>query len=130
KAEAILKEILETAGLRSARVTNTTRSFEEQAQVMIEYYKRNGAAETRKTYGTGPGGPAIEIYEKEISSKPFAEVTNHMAKVMRDAIERERSTGGQRHLMHTSDTHCAFDVDPASVADRKAFVREAAKHPK
>lgn len=130
KAEAILKEILQSAGLHSARVTDTTRSFEQQAQTIVDYYKLHGSPAAKHLYASGPGGVAIDIYEKEIKSKPLTEVWRLMAASMRDAIQKERLAGGQRHLMHTSETHCVFDLAPSSIIDRQAFVREAAKHPK
>lgn len=130
KAEAILKEVLQAAGLVTAEVSGTSRTVAQQAQAIVDYYNKHGQKEAKKTYGTGPGGAAIEIYEKELNVKPISEVLRLMAAVIRDELTKERLSGGQKHLMHISDTHCAFDVAPSSITDREAFVREACKHPK
>ncbi len=52
KAERILKEILESAGLSSARISDTTRDFDRQAKVIVDYYNLNDAAAAKKLLRT------------------------------------------------------------------------------
>ena len=129
KAGRVLCEILHQAGLASAKVTSTTRSFEEQARVMVDYYLRHGAESTRTLYGSGPGGKAIAHYEAARGRLPPDALIEQMAALMREAIAKERAAGAQRHLMHTSETHCVFDVAPSSISAPEAFVRAACEHP-
>ncbi|MFM2057873.1 MAG: hypothetical protein RLY71_2258 [Pseudomonadota bacterium] len=130
KAEAVLKEILAAAGLTSARITDVTRTFDEQAQTIVNYYKQHGEVAAKRLYGNGPGGVAVAIFEKESKTSPMFQVLKKMADSMREAIRKERLSGGQRHLMHTSDTHYVFDIAPSSIASSPSFIREASKHPK
>ena len=129
KAELILKNILQTAGLSSARVSDLGRTFDQQAKVIVDYYKLHGSHAARMLYGKGPGGRALDVYEAEVNEKPLQDVLHDMAEVMREQIRIERLHGGQHHLMHTSETHCVFDVAPSSISDRAAFVKAASRHP-
>ena len=91
KAEQILKEILQAAGLSTARVSDLGRTFEQQAKVIVEYYKIHGSQAAKALYGRGPGGQALEVYEAEVKGKPIFEVLRHMADVMREGIRRSVS---------------------------------------
>ncbi|KAA6460329.1 hypothetical protein DYQ86_14935 [Acidobacteria bacterium AB60] len=129
-AANVLQEILRSAGLTTARVSDVGRTFDEQAKVLVDYYKLHGAAAAKALYGHGPGGKAIAIFEEEMKSKPMPEVLRHMSDAMRDAITKEIGHGGQKHLMHTSSTHFVFDVAPSSILNHAAFVKAASQHPK
>lgn len=130
RAEEVLKQILQSAGLLTACISDVGRTFDEQAQVIVSYYKQHGAIAAKSLYGNGPGGKAIAIYESESTTKPLPEVLRHMSDAMREAIRQERLHGGQHHLMHTSETHCVFDVAPSSITNHAAFVQAASTHPK
>lgn len=47
KADAVLKEILQAVDLTSARVSDTTRTFEQQAKTIVDYYKVHGVTRMR-----------------------------------------------------------------------------------
>lgn len=99
-------------------------------KTIVDYYKLHGEAAAKRLYGSGPGGVAIGIYEKENKTAPIFDVLRKMTESMREAIRKERLSGGQKHLMHTSDTHCVFDIAPSSISNQQAFIREASQHPK
>jgi hypothetical protein len=132
KPHRILLEIMRAAHVTHATVTNAPRTFREQAEIMVKYYEKNGAKAARDTYSGGPGKAALDIYEREKPKLALASVIDLMTDAISAGIEAERADGGQKHLMHTSTTHYAFDVDPKTVfpaARRPQFVSSAAKHP-
>lgn len=132
KGNRILREILVTAGLTSAEVRETTRTCKDQAEIIVWYYNIHGAAEAKKTYGGGPGGTAIAIYEANSKSKSRPEVIALMTAAIQTGIAKERSQpGGQTHLMHVSDTHITFDVSIGvkATAEKTPFVKAVSSHP-
>lgn len=122
-------EILRSCGLNEACVTDTTRTVNEQVGAIVAYYKQNGAVAAKKLYGHGPGGNAIGIYEAKIGRNSEDEIVRMMATAIDERLKAERSSGGQRHLMHTSDTHYVFDIAPSSIFRKTAFVHAVCIHP-
>jgi len=120
KPARVLREILEAAGLTSARVSDVTRTIEGQAQAIIQYYKANTPEAAKTLYGNGSGGAAIKIYEKN-TEKPDIK---GMVESIKEAIASDiRRNGRQTSLRHTSDDYFTFDVAPSSIKDKSAFIK-------
>ena len=125
KPQRVLKEILNLAGLTSASVSSITRTIEEQAQEIINYYNRNGAEKTKVLYGRGSGGPAISIYEKDMDSPDIPAMVDSIKERIASDIKRN---GRQTSLRHTSNTYWTFDVRPSSITDKPAFIKAVHSH--
>jgi len=125
KPRRVLKEVLRSAGLKSASVSSVTRTIEQQSHEIINYYKRHGAEKPKKLYGRGSGGPCIEIYEKNTEHPDIAAMVASIKG--RIAIDIKRH-GGQTSLRHTSNTYYTFDVRPSSIDNRTAFINAVKQH--
>jgi hypothetical protein len=109
KAENILTEILDTVGLKSALVTSTVRTPEEQAHAMYENLagagQGKGVDAQRKLY-KGPGNLVIDVYVNLLSIGQTPEwIQTEMA--------REITKVGPQNVSH----HCVGDAAKLSVFD-------------
>lgn len=119
KARRILREILASAGLRSARVTSGGRQSADQARIMYENLQTHGVPHQKNLYGK-TGDRVIDVYDAN-KAKPRADVIDLMKSKI-DAI------GCARVSNHCSNTIEAFDVAPSSLTDKKAFEKAAKAH--
>jgi hypothetical protein len=119
-AEKVLKEIIQAAGLTSARVTSVTRTPADQARIMYENIATHGIAYSYTLYGAN-GDKITKVYEDN-QTKPKKDVIALMA-------EKISEVGPSRISKHCSTTYYVFDVAPSSIAARDAFVKAVNAHP-
>jgi hypothetical protein len=132
EARQVLLEILEAAKLETAEVTSTTRTVEEQAEVMFNYINKNGYDDALELYG--PHGDSI-IEVCKASYAKHKNCTSDILPKMVDETRRqvallEKQGDKRRELMHTSDSHYTIDIRPESLENRAAFAVAVEKHPK
>jgi peptidoglycan hydrolase-like protein with peptidoglycan-binding domain len=111
-ALAVLRGLLDEAGLETATLTSGYRSPHDQARIMYGNLKARGVATEKALYGP-LGDQVIDVYAAH-TDKPRAEVIARM-----EAKIRALGPGNvSRHL--STDEH-VFDVAPSTVADRDRF---------
>jgi hypothetical protein len=109
---AILRNMLDSAGLETATITSGVRSAADQARIMYENIKEHGVEHQKALYGEN-GDKVIDVYADN-SSKPKDEVIA----LMKDKIVE---IGPSKVSKHCSDSHDVFDVDPSTIADKVKF---------
>lgn len=121
QAEKVLKEILVSAGLSTARVTSVSRTPAEQARIMYENCVRHGAAYNKTMYAKS-GDTVIGVYENNWGKPRTTVIQLMLAKI--------QEVGPSRVSSHISDTHYTFDVAPSSipVQARPRFVEAIRGH--
>lgn len=132
EVQKVLHEILTSAKLHSAKVTSTTRTAAEQAEVMFHYVNKKGYDAAIDLYG--PHGDAIirvckasyEKHERCVDADLESMVTETRVQIKILEAQGDKRT----ELMHTSDTHYTIDIDPKSITDGPAFEAAVQKHPK
>ena len=113
---AVLKDILRTAGLRSALVSSTARSPAQQARVMYNNIVAKGVAAQKKLYAAA-GDAVIDAYVKAKAAKKSPD----QIKAAMEAKIIELGPSSVSH--HAADPKIlnVFDVAPSSIEDKKAF---------
>jgi len=122
----VLKEICAKACQKSARITSTARSVEDQARIMYDNIGRDGVASQRRLYAAA-GDMVIDVYEaekKKKSSRSAAEAA------MVEKINDLGPANVSNHLAQGTAI-CTIDVAPSSISDenQEKFLEEAAAHP-
>ena len=125
-ARVVLTEILEAAGVPSARVTSAYRAPAEQVRVMDGYIRRNGAAQARALYG--PEGDAVVAVWERYRSAPEPQRLIEMEAELRRQLP---SAFANKRLMHLNPCYFTFDVSMRSVPATRhaAFIAAAERHP-
>ena len=127
-ANAVLLEIMATAGVDSCEVTSIARDPDAQARVMYENLIGTGVGQGLKDQMMlykEPGRAVIQVWNVN-QAKPRDQVIQLMA-------DKIRQLGPETVSKHCSTTHWVWDVGPHSIPDvdkRGAFARAAASHPK
>lgn len=114
--KAVLKEILNHAGLDSCMITSTSRTPADQARVMYNNLVAHGVAAQKKLYAAA-GDLVIDVYvQQKAAGKNAAKI--------KAAMEAKINAIGPEKISH----HCAdpaklnvIDVSPASIVNKHAF---------
>jgi len=116
----LLIQILQEAGISSARVSSGPRNAHEQAVVMYENLQSQSLADQKELY-MQPGKQVIAVYEAN-AGKSKAEVIAAMeAKI--------NELGPSTVSKHCDNSYYAFDVGPPSIqGHEKAFVDAVKAH--
>lgn len=118
-AEAVLRSIMEQAGIESCEITSVGRTVEDQSRVMFDLcIQPNGVAKTKALY-LNAGDQIVDVFVK-YQALPRAQVEALMAEKI-----REVGPGNVSH--HICDSvHDVFDVAPSSIPAPKkaAFLAE------
>lgn len=112
----VLREIVQTAGLKQVLVSSTSRPPSEQARVMFDNLEKYGVAHQKKLYARA-GQQVIDVYAEQKAEGASADR-------VKAAMERKIvSLGPTKVSRHASDPQVlnVFDVAPSSVHDRPAF---------
>jgi hypothetical protein len=112
-----LREILDSAKVTSAEVTDGPRSAKSQAQAMYNYAKKEGKKEAIALY-CAVGDQALAEFDEK---KPEAEVVSAMEKIVNENSAKARELGCLNHI--TNEVVYAIDVGLNSV--KPESVREA-----
>ncbi len=117
----VLKEILKSAGIASAKVTSVSRTPAEQARVMYENCVSKGAQFNKDMYAAA-GDKVVDVY---IANKDKAR--DIVIALMLDKINEVGPTKVSKHI---SDSHYTFDVAPSSIPSSKhaAFLTAIKAH--
>lgn len=119
RAERILKEILLAAGETSARITDTTRTPEEQALVMYNNILLDGVKIVRDGY-LNPGKQVVDVFVQN-KNKSKKEIIQLMT-------QKINQIGPKKVSKHLDQTVFAFDVAPSSIKDHAAFKKAVLAH--
>lgn len=123
----ILTEILETAGLRSARVTSYRRTARKQAELMYAICARKrGITKARRTYSAA-AERIINIYVKYRKTKKRAQIIDLMTAETKKVLAELGP--GRTTLMHVDSDNHTFDVAPSSIRNKKRFTAAIKAHP-
>lgn len=112
----VLKEIVQTAGLKQVLISSTSRPPAEQARVMFNNLEKYGVAHQKQLYAPA-GQQVIDVYAEQKAKGASADV-------IKAAMERKIvAIGPTRVSRHASDPQVlnVFDVAPSSIRDRGAF---------
>lgn len=126
--EEILLEILEAAGLRSARVSSYHRTARKQAEIMYGICRaRRGVTKARRTY-SAVAERIIDVYVANRKLKRERVIDLMTAETRR--ILQELGPG-RTTLMHVDSRNYTFDVAPSSIGkrNRKRFAAAIKNHP-
>lgn len=112
----VLRDILRTAGLRSALISSTARTPPQQARVMYNNIEAKGVAAQKKLYAAA-GDAVIDVYVKSKAAKKSPD------QIKADMEAKIIELGPTRISHHAADPKVlnVFDVAPSSIADKKAF---------
>ena len=113
--ERVLKEILQAAGLTSARVTSGYRGPFDQARVMYDNIVSKGVAHQKQLYNGKPGVKVIEVYEANSSKAKDAIIA-----AMKKKIEE---IGPAKVSKHGDPNFDVFDVAPSSIKSPAKFLQ-------
>ena len=110
----IIKIALKETGIKTAVITSTIRTPEEQASIMLENAKKN-LKKQYQLYGTD-GDSILKIYEKN-KSKPDAEIKNKMVDKIKD-LEKQ----GKRVSKHcvSKETYLQSNIIDIGLNSMKA----------
>lgn len=120
----VLKDVLKAAGLKSAVVTSTARTPEDQARAMyanlVGSGKGQGVEAQHALYGAAGDLVIDEFVALQKAGKSADEIKQGMA-------DKMRAIGPSKVSRHISDFSklVVFDVGPNSITDHKAFVAAA-----
>lgn len=125
-AMRVLKEICAEACQKSARITSTARSVEDQARIMYDNISRNGVASQRRLYAAA-GDSVIDVYEAE---KKKNASRSAIETAMVDKINAIGPARVSNHLAQGAAI-CTIDVAPSSIlaGNRAKFLEAASAHP-
>ncbi len=117
-SEAVLKEILKTAGESSAVVTSTTRTPQKQAEVMYYNIVSQGVASQKALYGSY-GDQIIDTYVKLTGEKKTA------AQIIAGMKAKIDELGPNNVSKHCGDPNVlqAIDISPGSITNTTAFIK-------
>lgn len=118
-AKKVLREILQSANLTSAKVTSGTRTAADQARVMYDNIKTYGAAHQKNLYGNN-GDKVIDVYVANTDKSKDVVVGLMKEKII--------ALGPSKVSKHCSDTHYTFDVAPSSISNQQKFIQAAKAH--
>lgn len=124
-ARAVLFEIMERAGVHSARVTSAGRSVSGQVRAMYGYIQRHGVAQAHDLYGP-EGDAVIDMYQQH-----RRESRGEILASMKAELERQLPAAfANKRLMHLNPCYYVFDISMRSIPTSKqaAFSRAAADH--
>ena len=119
----ILKDVLRAAGLKSATITSTARTAEDQARAMYNNLEEHGVAPQKALYGPA-GDKVIDVY---IASKAAKKKPDQIKADMEAKIIEIGPSKVSRHCADFTRLN-VFDVGPHSIGDskaNKAFVKAA-----
>lgn len=118
-AAKVLKEILKSAGISTAKVTSVSRTPAEQARVMYENCVSKGAQFNKDMYAAA-GDKVVDVYIANKDKQRDVVIALMLAKI--------NEVGPTKVSKHISDTHYTFDVAPSSIpATKHAKFLEAIK---
>ncbi len=107
-----LREILDAAELKTARITSGVRTATDQARIMYDNIKTHSVEHQKKLYGS-VGDQVIDVYVANAS-----ETEDDVKKLMQEKIEE---LGPEKVSKHCSNTHDVIDVAPSSISNRSKF---------
>ncbi len=137
-----LMEIGAAAGADRLHVTSTTRTAQEQASAIIDYYIECGQAPARRAEGVCGVDLALRVYDPachpgiDLYRPPSEQTRSETIRQMGAAIAANLTRlgparGCMRHVASGADgAHWyAIDIAPSSVADPAAFYDAVTAHP-
>ena len=112
----VLEEILQTAGLKAAMISSTSRSPADQARVMFNNLERYGVEHQKALYAPA-GDRVIDVYAV---SKAANKTSDHIKADMEQKIKEVGPTNVSRHASDPKVLN-VFDVAPSSISNGRAF---------
>jgi len=121
-AAKVLRELLASAGVSSARVGSVSRAPAQQARIMYDSCVSKGAAFNKRMYARA-GDKVVDVYTAHKDDPREAVIKRMLAKIL--------EVGPEPMSKHVNDTHYTFDVAPNSIpADKQpAFLKAIKAHP-
>ncbi|MCY1021234.1 hypothetical protein [Pyxidicoccus sp. MSG2] len=125
-SQAVLADIMATAGVTSATITSTARTPADQARAMYDNLQTQGVARQRELYGRF-GDQVIDAYEEAVGaglSRPEVE------QAMVDRINELGPSNVSRHLANPDQLN-VVDISPRSIpaSQHDAFIAAIRANP-